>query len=393
MRTTFLPYFRASIEESDVDAVSAVLRDGWLTSGPRVREFEAAFAARAGVEHAVALSSCTAALHLALAAIGVGPGDEVVMPSLTFVAGAQCTIELGARPVFADVDRRTLSITPDTISAALSARTKAIIAMPYAGRPLDIDAIVAVARERGIRVIEDAAHGTGMLDRGRWAGSASDAAAYSFYATKNITTSEGGMLVTRDAALAERVRMLSMHGMSKDAWKRYSASGSWRYDVLAPGYKYNLPDPLAALGIEQLKKLEVMQERRRELAARYLAGLATVDGIDVPDDPYDAGDRHAWCMFAVFVNEQAFGMHRDRVINELFTRRIGTSVHYIPTHLFQAYRDFTRAPLPNTETLADRLISLPLYPSMLDSDVDDVIEALSELAATRVYALNGPSPV
>ncbi len=376
MRSSYLPYCRPSITDDEIAAVVGALRGGWLTTGPHAARLEREFESRAGVDYAVALSSCTAALHVALAAIGVGPGDEVVMPSLTFVAGAQCTVELGATPVFADVDPHTLSTTAETVRAATTQKTKAIVAMPYAGRPADIGSIVAYARERGIRVIEDAAHAAGMLDRGEWAGTRADAAAYSFYATKNLTTAEGGMLLTNDATIAERARLLSLHGMSRDAWKRYAAKGSWRYDVSEPGYKYNLADPLAALGLAQLQRLEAMQARREALAAQYLAGIEHIEGINVQAEVEYADDRHSWCMFVVQLDEDLAGPGRDACVEALARENIGASVHYIPTHVFSGYRRYMRDPLPYTEAVWQRLLSLPLYPAMNESDVDDVLGAL-----------------
>lgn len=389
MRSAFLPYCRPALDEDEIRAVGQTLANGWLTSGPQVKAFEAAFAKRSGVEHAVALSSCTAALHVALAAMDLGPHDEVVMPSLTFVAGAQCTLELGATPVFADVDPHTLTMTAEHARAVITDRTKAIVTMPYAGRPSDIDEMMALARERGLRVIEDAAHGAGMLDRGRWAGTRSDAAAYSFYATKNMTTAEGGMLVTNDASLADRARTLGLHGMSKDAWKRYTSAGSWRYDVLAPGFKYNLPDPLATLGLTQLARLDHMQQRRDELAARYTERLDDMRGIDLPARPMHDGDRHSWCMYAIMVDERRSGVRRDEFIEALTKEQIGTSVHYIPTHLFSAYRSLQRSALPNTEMVWQRLVSLPLYPAMSNRDADDVLDAIEQIVSPRVYAVGG----
>lgn len=379
MRETFLPYCRSLLSDREIAGAVGAMRDGWLTSGPNVKAFEQAFARAADVPHAVALSSCTAALHVALRAFGVGPGDEVVMPSLTFVAGAQCTMELGATPVFADVDPDTLSVTPATVARVLSERTKAIIAMPYGGRPLDIDAIVALAHPRGIRVLEDAAHAAGMLDRGRWAGARSDAAAYSFYATKNLTTCEGGMLLTRDGELADRARELGLHGMDRDAWKRYTARGTWRYDVREPGFKYNLPDPLAAIGIEQLARLGEMQDRRDELAGLYRRELAEIPGIGLPALPVNAGDRHSWCMYVVTVDEQRAGIGRDALIEALRDMNIGTSVHYIPTHLFTAYRSLETPACEVTDRVWSTLLSLPLYPAMTDDDVRDVTGALASI--------------
>ena len=386
MRTSFLPYCKPQLDEAEINSIATSFRNGWLTSGPNVKEFEREFAARCGVEHAVALNSCTAALHVALAALGVGPGDEVITPSLTFVAGAQCTLELGATPVFADIDPDTLSVTAETIEAAVTERTKAIISMPYAGRPLGIATLAGFARERGIALIEDAAHAAGTLDRGEWAGTRSDAAAYSFYATKNLTTAEGGMLVTNDASLAERARILGLHGMSKDAWKRYSAGGSWRYDVLSPGFKYNLADPLAALGRTQLERLDRLQQRRRELAARFCDAITSMRGVSLQAPPEHQDDVHSWCMFVVMIEEEKTGVERDRVIESMTEQNIGTSVHYIPTHLFSGYRSLQRSPLPETERVWRRLVSLPLFPAMTDEDAGDVLRALEIAISPRVFA-------
>lgn len=389
MRTTFLPYCRPDVSEDEINAVVTTLRNGWLTTGPVTKEFEEAFAQRAGVKHAVALNSCTAALHVGLHALGVGPGDEVVTPSLTFVAGAQCTLELGATPVFADIDPRTLSVTVETIAAVVTERTKVVIPMPYAGRPLDIAPIVAFARERNIAVLEDAAHAVGMLDRGEWSGTQSDAAAYSFYATKNLTSAEGGMLLTNDDRIAERARVLGLHGMDKDAWKRYTASGSWRYDVREPGFKYNLADPLAALGHEQLKRLDTLQARRDEIAERYCAAIENIPGLSVQAAPSNEGDRHSWCMFALLVDERKAGIGRDELIEALRDANIGTSVHYIPTHLFSGYRSLGMSHLDYTEDTWRRLLSLPLYPGMSDEDAADVLEALERIVVPRTFAFSG----
>ncbi|HEX8828174.1 MAG TPA: DegT/DnrJ/EryC1/StrS aminotransferase family protein [Xanthobacteraceae bacterium] len=382
-RQTFLPYCRPSIGDEEVAAVTRALLNGWLTTGPQAAAFEQAFAHACGVPHAVALNSCTAGLHLALAAFEIGAGDEVVMPSLTFAAGAQCAIELGARPVLCDVEPDTFAVSLRTIAPRVTTRTKAVITMPYAGRPIGMDEIVDFARERSIAVIEDAAHGAGTLDRGQWPGALSDAAVYSFYATKNLTTGEGGMLVTHDASLAERVRLLSLHGMSRDAWRRYSNGGSWRYDVLEPGYKYNMPDVLASIGLVQLQRMPSLQRRRAELADRYYAGLAELPGLRCQPPCRHPGDRHSWCMLALIVDEAVAGVGRDELIERLRRRNIGTSVHYIPTHAFSAYRHLPAAPLPNTEAIARQILSLPLYPEMADSDVNDVLEALRGALQTK----------
>ena len=384
MRDDFLPYCRPDISTGEVDAVTECLRNGWLTTGPKVREFEEAFAAASGVKHALAVNSCTAALHIGLLAAGVQPGDDVVMPALTFVAGAQCALEIGARPVFCDVDEQTLTAGVDEFRAALTPKTRALIAMPYAGRPMNVRALVEFASERGIAVIEDAAHAAGTLDAGEWCGVHSALAAYSFYATKNLTTAEGGMLLTNDDALAERARGLSLHGMDRDAWKRYAARASWRYDVLEPGFKYNMPDLAAAMGLAQLRRLERMQARREEIAGRYLDAFAPVPAIACQTRVQNAGDRHSWCMFVIKLEAS---IDRDAAIEYLKERNIGTSVHYIPTHRFSAYKDLADPQrLPVTERVWRHIISLPLYPSMSDADADDVIDAVISCISPRKQA-------
>ena len=386
MRESFLPYCRPDVDEAEIAAIAECIRNGWLTTGPKVKEFEAAFAQASGVKHAVAVNSCTAALHIGLLAAGVGPGDEVVMPSLTFVAGAQCTLEAGATPVFCDVDESTFTATLETIEAAVTPRTKAIIAMPYGGRPMDIAPLAAFARERNIALIEDAAHAAGMLDRGEWAGRHSTLAAYSFYATKNLTTAEGGMLLSDDDEVIERVRVLSLHGMDRDAWKRYTARGSWRYDVREPGFKYNMPDIAAAMGLVQLERLERMQARREEIARRYIEGFAQTPGVFCQAPPENAGDRHSWCMFVLRIDPQRAGIGRDELIEALKEQNIGTSVHYIPTHHFSAYRSFASDRLQVTDRLWRNIISLPLYPGMTEEDVQDVIRAVNTCISGRKQA-------
>lgn len=378
MRDTFLPYFYPALENDEINAVVEALTNGWLTTGPLTKAFEEAFAATAGVKHAIALNSCTAGLHLGLTAMGVGNGDEVVMPSLSFVAGAQCTRLLGATPIFCDVDPTNLCATVDRIRAVTTKRTKVIIPMQYAGHPVDIEAIVNFASECGIMVLEDAAHAAGTLRSGRWAGCVSNGAAYSFYATKNITSAEGGMFVTNDDDLAERLRVLALHGMDRDAWKRYTHGGNWQYDVIATGHKYNMPDVAAALGLAQLRKLENMQKRRELIAQRYIEALRALPGLTPLSLSLGEADRHSWCMFVIQVDESKAGISRDDLIEELRAAKIGTSVHYIPTHLFTAYRDHKAGNLSVTDAVWKRVLSLPLYPAMRDGDVEDVVQALSD---------------
>ncbi len=375
MLDAFLAYCRPDTGSAESAAVQECIQNGWLTTGPKVREFEEAFARAAGAKHAIALNSCTAALHVGLLAAGIKPGDDVVMPSLTFVAGAQCTLEIGARPVFCDVDPDTFTAGGEHFAAALTPSTRAIIAMPYAGRPHDARALASFCRQRGIAFIEDAAHAAGMLDRGAWSGTHSDLAAYSFYATKNLTTAEGGMLVTNDDAIAERARVLSLHGMDKDAWKRYTQRGSWRYEIREPGFKYNMPDIAAAMGLVQLARLSEMQERRDEIAKRYRDALTDLPGIALQAPAAHPGDRHSWCMFVMCIDEEQAGTSRDAFIDLMKQQNVGTSVHYIPTHHFKAYRRFASV-LPATDRLGAQIVSLPLYPAMSDTQVDSVISAV-----------------
>lgn len=381
-RSEFLPYYRPSIGPDEIAAVVECYERGWLTTGPKVRQFEADFAAASGVKHAIALNSCTAGLHLALLAVGVGPGDEVIVPSLSFVAGANCIRQTGARAVFCDVDPDTLCISVETLARVVTDRTKAIMTMDYCGRPAGATAISTFAKARGLAVVEDAALGLGMLDEGVWPGRHADAAVYSFYATKNVTTGEGGMVVTDDDAIMERVRVLALHGMDRDAWKRYTQGGSWRYDVVETGYKYNMPDTAAAIGIVQLRRLEEHQAARDRIAAAFDAGLRDMPGIDPAGrGKMRDGDRHSFCMYVVTVDEDAAGIGRDELIEALKAANIGTSVHYIPSHLFTAYRDERNAALTVTDAVWPRLLSLPLYPGMSERDVADVLDAIAAVVA------------
>jgi dTDP-4-amino-4,6-dideoxygalactose transaminase len=379
MRAEFLPYCRPSIGVDDISAVTACLQNGWLTTGPISHSLEEAFVIKSRVKHGVAVNSCTAALHLALASLGIGPGDEVIMPALSFVAGAECVRHLGAEPVFCDIDPSTLSISIDTVAPVVSTRTKAVIAMQYGGTPIGIESLAAFARNKGMAVVEDAAHALGTLDDGQWPGFFSDAAAYSFYATKNITSGEGGILLTNRDDIAYRARILSLHGMDHNAWGRYTKGGNWRYDVVDCGYKYNFADLMASLALSQFHKVEVLQRRREEIANRYLTGLQNIHGIRALSRFAMPPNRNSWCLFPVAIDEEAIGLGRDQVVEELKRRNIGTSVHFIPTHLFAAYRGTRCGAMTTTESLWARILSLPLFPAMTNTDVDDVLEALADI--------------
>lgn len=382
--TDFLPYHRALIEEEEMSAVLEVLRSGWLTTGPRVREFEAEFAKYIGVTHAVALSSCTAALHLALSAVGIHEGDEVILPTMTFAATGEVVLYFNARPVLVDCKKETFHLDPEQVANAITSRTRAILPVHYAGYPCDMDAILSIARQHDVRVIEDAAHALPSRYKNRIVGTLGDITCFSFYATKTLTTGEGGMVTTESAEIAERIRMLSLHGINKDAWKRYTAEGTWRYDIQEVGYKYNLTDLQASLGIAQLRKCDAMRARRSSLAERYNNALASLDCFEIPQMPLEG--QHAWHLYVIQVNSSALRIDRNRVIEELKSRGIGTSVHFIPLHLHTLYQEklgYRTGQFPNAEEHFERAISLPIYPAMTDEDSNRVIEALYDIA--RVY--------
>jgi dTDP-4-amino-4,6-dideoxygalactose transaminase len=387
----FLPFARPSITHRERQAVLDVLDSGWLTTGARTKEFEAVFAQRVGSAHAVALNSATAALHLALEALGIGPDDEVIVPTWTFAATAEVVAYLGARPVLVDVDRRTLNGTTDTILAAVTPRTRAVMAVHVGGLPADIEALVEALEPRGVAVIEDAAHafpsrlgGPG----GPYAGTIGRAGAYSFYATKTITTGEGGMLVTDDDQIAARARVMALHGISRDAWNRYTASGSWYYEIEEAGYKYNMTDIAAALGLVQLDRADELLAARRALANAYTTRLTDAPWADLLELPADAPDgSHAWHLYLIRLALEHLNVDRGRVIDELKGLGIGTSVHFIPLHLHPYYRrrwGYAPEDLPVAAAEYERAISLPIWPGMSDADVQRVVDALGTvLTAAR----------
>jgi dTDP-4-amino-4,6-dideoxygalactose transaminase len=378
-RLTYLSFSPPSIGEEEIAEVADTLRSNWITTGPKVARFEAEFAAAVSAPGVLALSSCTAALHTALAVHGVGPGDEVITTPLTFAATANVVEHVGARPVLADVEPDTLTIDPARVEAAITPRTRAIIPVHYAGHPVDMDPIDALAHRHGLLVLEDAAHALPAAYRGRSVGSGANPVAFSFYATKNLTTAEGGML-TGEPAFVERARILSLHGMSRDAWRRYDKGGSWRYEVLAPGFKYNMTDIQAALGLCQLRKLTAFQERRRAIVRLYGEGLRDVGAIELPAERPDV--EHAWHLYVVRLRPGALRIGRDQFISELAARNIGTSVHFIPIHLHPYYRrryGYRPTSFPVAYHHFRRMISLPLHPRLSDQDVADVIQAARDV--------------
>ena len=379
--TKALPFHVPLIEEEDIQAVVKALQSGWITTGPKVKEFEREFAKFIGASHAVPLSSCTAALHLALDAIGLKEGDEVVVPTVTFASTAATVLYFRAKPVLVDSAPDTFNLDPDRVEQAITARTKAIIPVHFRGHPCEMDRLMEIAKDHGLKVIEDAAHALPARYKGKMVGTMGDITCFSFYATKTITTGEGGMATTENAEYADRMRIMGLHGISKDAWKRYSAEGSWRYEILEPSYKYNLTDVQAALGLVQLAKCDAMWRRRVALAERYTQALRLLDAFETPKVQPDV--QHAWHLYVILMNPKALGIHRDQVIEELKQRGIGTSVHFIPLHTHPYYRKrwgYGPGDFPVADNYFDRCLSLPLYPAMSDEDADNVIEALTDIA-------------
>ena len=374
-----IPFFRPDIDDDDIAAVSETLRGGWLTSGPNVAAFEGELAAFTGAEHAVALNSCTAAMHLALAAWDIGEGDEVITTPYTFASTVSVILQVGATPVLADIRAHDLNIDPEQIARAITPRTKAIMPVHFAGEPCAMDEILEIAAAHGLKVLEDAAHAIGSGYHGRGVGAIGDATAFSFYATKSVTTGEGGALTTDDEALAARVRGLSLHGMTRDAWGRYELGGSWRYDIAELGFKDNLPDPAAALGRSQLRKAERLMAQRAAIVARYRENLAAEAHLRLPEG-HPAND-HAWHLFVVRVAPSA-PVTRNEVIHALAERGIQTSVHFIPIHHFPAFQRLElwgEEDFPVANAAQAGAISLPLFPAMTVAEVDEVWSVLREI--------------
>jgi dTDP-4-amino-4,6-dideoxygalactose transaminase len=380
VRREFLTFAPPSIGDEEIAEVVDTLRSGWITTGPKTARFEQEFARYLGAPGALAVNSCTAALHTALLTAGIGPGDEVITTPLTFAATANVIEHVRARPVFVDVDPETLQIDPDGLEAAVTPRTRAIIPVHFGGHPADLDAVDTVASRHGLLVVEDAAHALPARFRGRLIGSRGNPVAFSFYATKNLTTGEGGML-TADPEFLERARIASLHGMSHDGWKRYAEGGHWFYEVLLPGFKYNMSDIQAAMGLAQLAKLERHQARRRAVVHAYQAAFAGHDAFELPVERPEV--EHAWHLYVLRLQPGVLRIGRDRFIQELTQRKIGTSVHFIPLHLHPYYRDtYGYAPdaYPVAQSNYERMLSLPLHPGLSEADVEDVVGAVLDIA-------------
>jgi len=380
IREEFLVFGAPLIAEDEIEEVVATLRSGWIGTGPRAREFENRFASYVGARHAVSLNSCTAALHLALVALNVGAGDEVITSPLTWCATANVIIHVGGRPVFVDVDRHSSNIDPGRIAAAITNKTRVIMPVHFAGRACDMDAIMNLAQQHGLRVIEDAAHAIEATWKGRKIGRIGDLTSFSFYANKNITTAEGGMVTTDDADLAERIRILRLGGASSDAWKRFRADGPAHVEVMEAGYKYNMPDILAAIGLRQIEKIDAYHRRREALWNFYNESLCDLPLI-LPAPP-QPGCRHAFHLYTVLVDTDRAGLNRDSLRAALRKRNIGTGLHYRALHLHPFYRRACATypgQFPNAEFISERTLSLPLSPRITDTDAQDVVNALSEI--------------
>lgn len=380
-RKDFLSFSPPSIGAEEIDEVVDTLRSDWITTGPKTKAFEAQFGAYVDAPGGTSLmlNSCTAGLHVALATLGVGPGDEVIVPSLTFAATANVVEHVGAKPVLADVRPDTLCLDPDAVAAALTAATKVVMPVHYAGHPADLDAFDALAARHGFALVEDAAHAAPTRHRGRWIGSRPNLAAFSFYATKNLTTAEGGAL-TGDPQLLERARVLALHGMSKDAWRRFDKAGSWAYDIVEPGFKYNMTDIQAALGMHQLRKLEGFHRRRREVVARYTEAFAPVPALEPPSELPDVSS--SWHLYVLRLRPEHLTIDRNAFIEELKDRNVGTSVHYRPLHMMSFYAEkygYRPDDFPVARDAFERMVSLPLHPRLSDDDVADVIDTVLDV--------------
>jgi perosamine synthetase len=379
IRTTRLPYGRQWLDEDDIAAVVDVLRSDWLTTGPKVSAFEAEFAATTGAREAVAVSSGTAALHAAVYAIGVGPGDEVIVPAMTFAATANCVVFQGGTPVFADVEADTLLLGPGQVVSRIGPRTKAIIAVDYAGHPCDYDGLRSLANEHGLTLIADACHALGATYRGRKVGTLADLSAFSFHPVKHITTGEGGMVTTDRTDWAQRMQRFRSHGITADHRQR-EREGSWFYEMTDLGYNYRISDVQCALGISQLAKLSRWVERRQLIAQRYNQAFADLPGIRPLGTRCDVG--HAYHLYVVRIDEAILGVDRGQVFRALQAEGIGVNVHYVPVHLHPFYRQrFGTGPgdCPVAEAAYAQVLTLPIFPAMTEQDIDDVVVAVHKV--------------
>ncbi len=407
MRSIFLPFALPDTDETEIQEIAEAVRSGWVTTGPKTRQFEREFAAYVGANHAIAVNSCTAAMHLALEAVGLQAGDEVITTTLTFGATAEVVRYFDARPVLVDIEPRYLNLDPACIEAAITPHTRAMIPVHIAGCAVDMEALTAIAAKHGLYIIEDAAHALPTKYKGQMIGespksqiptpknpkSQAPITCFSFYATKTLTTGEGGMICTDNDEWAERYRIMSLHGISRDAWKRYTAEGTWYYEIIAPGFKYNMTDVAAAMGLAQLRKVERMWKRRAEIARRYTEAFGELPEVEVPADAPPDG-QHAWHLYILRLNLDRLAIDRAQFIDRLKALNIGASVHFIPLHLHPYYRDkygYRPEDFPVAYHEYQRIISLPIYSRMSDQDIQDVIDAVCHVIRQhRRQAVSAP---
>ncbi len=382
MQDNYIPFFRHSLTGEEIKSVAEVMRSPWLTMGPVTRKFEEAFAVYVNSKYSLAVNSCTAALHLSLLAHNISGNDEVIVPSFTFAATANVVVNVGAKPVFADIEEKTLCLDPVDVAKKLTDRTRAIILVHYGGRCAPVSEIKQIAKQARVTVIEDAAHALGAKYKGKMVGGLGNTTAFSFYATKNLTTAEGGMLTTDKLSVYKRASILRLHGLNRGAWKRYLRKQDWQYKVLAPGFKYNMTDIQAAIGLTQLKKFSALQKKRREIASLYLEGLSGLPGVILPNNNIDSGNQLAWHLFPIRLVSRKAAMSRDRFIEEMSKNGIGTSVHFLPLHLQPFYRKHLgtkSGQLPVTEKVSREIVSLPLYPDLKNGEVNRIITTVKKL--------------
>jgi len=375
MKKNYLPYCQPSIGKEEIKEVVDTLKSGWLTMGPRAIKFEEMIARYTKAKYAVVLNSCTAALHLSLIALGIGKGDEVITTPFTFASTGNVIIQVGAKPVFVDIERKTFNIDPKEIEKAITSKTKAIMPVHYAGQACDMTAIMKIAKKYHLFVIEDAAHMIGAEYKGKKIGTFGDTTCFSFYATKNMTTGEGGAVTTNDKTLAEKIMVLRLHGISKDAWKRYDKKGSWYYEIEECGWKYNITDIQAALGIHQIKKLDKFNKIRRKYAQIYNRELSGIKGIITPYEKPNV--KHVYYLYPILLENY----NRDEFIEKMAQNGIGCSVHFIPLHLHPFYQKlgYKKGDFPNAEWVYEREVSLPLYPKMKYSDLLFVAKTIKNI--------------
>ena len=377
MNNDFLLFHKPFISEDEVDEIVDTVRSGWLSMGPKTIRFENKYSEYIGVQNSIAVSSWTAAGHLTLEAFGIKAGDEVIVPTMTFPATAEIVCYFGAKPVIVDVEKDTLNMSPEIIEKAITSKTKAIIPVHYAGQPCDLDEIHDLARKHNLKVLEDAAHALPATYKGVKIGSLSDVTCFSFYATKTLSTGEGGMICTNDEEIAERCKIMRLHGINRDAWKRYTDSGSWYYEVVAPGYKYNFTDLQASLGLPQLKKVDTMWKSRQNIAAKYTALLKDLDTIELHTVKPDR--ESSWHLFPIRLHLNRLTKNRAQIINELREENIGVGVHFMPVHQHLYYKEtfnLSNKDYPVASSVFPRLLSLPIYPGMTDENVDRVIDII-----------------